>query len=156
MGAVCFIGTRDNAAHVHHWTAGGRLAISPDKSSRGLMEPAAAELTDGRVLIIFRGSNTKTTPGRKWFTVSGDGGKTLSAVEELKYDDGTSFYSPSSYHAMIRHSQTKKLYWLGNICATPPKGNSPRYPLVITEVDEAIPALRKATVTAIDDRAPVQ
>ena len=29
---------------------------------------------------------------------------TLGPVEELKYDDGSSFYSPSSYHRMIRHS----------------------------------------------------
>jgi hypothetical protein len=32
---------------------------------------------------------------------------------------------------MIRDSVTGKLYWIGNICAAPPSGNSPRYPLVI-------------------------
>jgi hypothetical protein len=57
---------------------------------------------------------------------------------------------------MIRHSVTGKLYWLGNICPTPPRGNSPRYPLVIAEVDEAKAALRKGTVTVIDDRQPGQ
>jgi hypothetical protein len=57
---------------------------------------------------------------------------------------------------MIRHSVTRKLYWLGNICAEPPAGNSPRYPLVIAEMDEAIPALKRRTVTAIDDRQPGQ
>ena len=74
----------------------------------------------------------------------------------MKYDDGSDFYSPSSIHRMIRHSVTHRLYWLGNISATPPHGNSPRYPLVMAEVDEGMAALRKGTVTAIDDRQPDQ
>ena len=57
---------------------------------------------------------------------------------------------------MIRHSHTGKLYWLGNICGTPPRGNSPRYPLVIGEIDETKAALKKTTVTTIDDRRPDQ
>ena len=40
--------------------------------------------------------------------------------------------------------------------AVPPKGNMPRYPLVIAEVDEKIPALKKNTVTVIDHRQPDQ
>ena len=36
----------------------------------------------------------------------------------------------------------------------PPKGNSPRYPLQIVEVDELEPSFRKETVTVIDDRNP--
>ena len=40
------------------------------------------------------------------------------------------------------------------ICPDPPSGNSPRYPLVIAEVDETIPALKRSTVAAIDDRLP--
>ncbi|HJN13057.1 MAG TPA: hypothetical protein QF564_30555, partial [Pirellulaceae bacterium] len=60
--------------------------------------------------------------------------------------------SPSSIHRMIRHSTTGKLYWIGNISSAPPRGNSPRYPLVIAEVDEEIPAIRRDTVTLIDDR----
>jgi hypothetical protein len=55
---------------------------------------------------------------------------------------------------MIRSSVTGKLYWMGNITAEPPRGNSPRYPLVIAEVEEAIPALRRGTVTVVDDRGP--
>jgi len=56
---------------------------------------------------------------------------------------------------MLRHSNGK-LYWFGNISATAPEGNSPRYPLVIAEVDEDKAALKRATVTAIDDRMPGQ
>ena len=78
---------------------------------------------------------------------------TLSAAAELKYDDGTKFYSPSSFQRLIRSSETGNLYWIGNITATAPSGDSPRYPLVIAEVDEsgAVPSLMKSTVTLIDD-----
>jgi hypothetical protein len=106
------------------------------------------------VLVIWRGSDTLKTPGRKWFSVSTDGGITLSPPRELQYDDGTRLYSPSSIHRMFRHAINGKLYWLGNICAKPPQANAPRYPLVIAEVDESIPALKRATVTAVDDRQP--
>lgn len=154
MGSLCFVGKWNAESGNYQWTAGKRVEISPDVSSRGLMEPAVAELDDGRVLVIWRGSNTSKTPGRKWFSVSTDGGLTLGSVQELKYDDGTRFYSPSSIHRMIRHSVTGKRYWVGNISAVPPRANSPRYPLFIAEVDESIPALRRSTVTAIDDRQP--
>ncbi|REJ96324.1 MAG: exo-alpha-sialidase [Planctomycetota bacterium] len=152
MGALSFVGEWDEQAGDYRWEAGRRLEISPDKSSRGLMEAEPAELGDGRVLVVWRGSNTPTTPGRKWYAVSGDGGLTFSEPAEWKYDDGSSFYSPSSYHRMIRHSETERLYWFGNICEDPPSGNSPRYPLVIAEVDETVPALKRNTVTVIDDR----
>lgn len=152
LGSLCFIGKWDQKEKDYVWTAGQRVEVSPDLSSRGLMEPEVAELSGGRVLVVWRGSDTAKTPGRKWYAVSADGGKTLSAVKEWQYDDGTRFYSPSSYHRMIRHSVTKKLYWVGNICADPPGGNSPRYPLVIAEVDEKGPALKRKTVTLIDDR----
>lgn len=152
MGSLCFIGKWNATTKEYDWTAGTRTEISPEVSSRGLMEPEAAELTDGRVLVVWRGSDTAKTPGRKWHAISTDGGKTLGEPAEWKYDDGSSFYSPSSYHRMIRHSVTKKLYWIGNICDSPPGGNSPRYPLVIAEVDEKTATLKRKTVTAIDDR----
>jgi hypothetical protein len=152
MGSLCFIGKWDAEADDYVWSPGERVEISPDVSSRGLMEPYAAELEDGRLLVIWRGSNTAKTPGRKWFGLSSNGGLTLDGPRELKFDDGSRFYSPSSIHAMFRHSITGKLYWVGNICAEPPSGNSPRYPLIIAEVDERLPALKRDTVTRIDYR----
>src|SRR5438552_14033888 len=98
-----------------HRSAEASTETSPDLSSRGLMESETAELKDGRVLVVWRGSSTAKTPGRKFYSVSSDGGRTLSPISEWKYDDASPFYSPSSYHRMIRHSQTGKLYWLGNI-----------------------------------------
>jgi hypothetical protein len=47
-----------------------------------------------------------------------------------------------------------KLYWFGNICSEPPSGNSPRYPLIVAEVDESKVALKQESVTVIDDKGP--
>ncbi len=158
MGSVCFLGRWNAGANEYRWTTGGRVEIAPEVSARGLMEPELAELRDGRLLVVWRGSTrgwdgtAARTPGRKFYSLSTDGGRTFGAPAEWKYDDGSSFYSPSSFHRMIRHRVTGKLYWLGNISATPPSGNSPRYPLVIAEVDEEKAALRRSTITAIDDR----
>jgi hypothetical protein len=156
MGGLCFIGKWDAKAQNYNWTAGKRVAISPDASSRGLMEPAVAELADGRLLVVWRVSNTAKTPGHHWYSLSTDGGMTLTEPKEWKYDDGSSFYAPSAWHLFLRHSVTGRLYWFGNICAEPPEGNWRRYPLIIAEVDESKATLKRSTVTAIDDRQPNQ
>lgn len=156
LGSLCFIGRWDSELGDYVWQAGKRVEIPATISSRGLMEPDVAELADGRLLVVWRGSHTSETPGRKFFSLSHDGGYTLTEPAEWRYDDGTPFYSPSSYHRLVRHQGNGKLYWFGNICATPPVGNSPRYPLVIAEVDEQRAAIRRSSVTAIDDRQPHQ
>ena len=135
-----------------NWSASNQIYIEPELSSRGLLEPAVAILKNGVILIVCRGSNTETTPGRKWFSISTDGGKTLSPICEFKYHDGTSFYSPSSIHDFIRSSRNGKLYWLANIVPNPPKGNSPRYPLVIVEIDEENIGVKKGSEIIIEDR----
>jgi hypothetical protein len=162
MGSVVMLGQWNPQRRDYDWTGGARVEISPDHSARGLMEPEVAELAKGRLLVVWRGSThgwdgtVAKIPGRKFFSVSSDGGRTLSPPAEWKYDDGSSFYSPSSFHRIIRHSVTGKLYWFGNISQAPPSGNSPRYPLVVAEIDETKAALKKHTVTPIDDRQPGQ
>lgn len=106
--------------------------------------------------MLLRGSDTPETPGRRWYAVSSDGGMTFGDIRELTYDDGSSFYTPSTMCGLIRHSATGKLFYVGNISPVPPKGNWPRYPLIIAEVEEKIPALQRDTVTVIDDRQPGQ
>ena len=154
LGGACFVGRWDKQRRAYEWNRGNCVWLPRSVACRGLMEAAVAELRDGRVLVVYRGSNTAKTPGRKWYALSSDGGMTLSKVQELKYDDGTRFYSPSSYHRMLRNSATGRLYWIGNTCGNPPSGNSPRYPLVIAEVDETTPALKRSTLTVIDDYLP--
>jgi hypothetical protein len=155
-GALCFIGRWNAQVGDYDWVAGKRITGSPRITSRGMAEPVIAELQGGRVLMLLRGSDTPQTPGRRWFAVSADGGVTFGGIEELKYEDGSSFYTPSTMCGLIRHSVTGKLYYVGNISPTPPKGNSPRYPLIIAEVDEKIPALKRNTVTVVDTRRPEQ
>ena len=151
LAARNFVGTWNSTTQDYDWQAGTQVAMSIATSSRGLLETDVAELKDGRILDVWRGSNygILPTPGRKWFSVSSDGGLTLSPVAELKYDDGTQFYSPSSQDRLVRNTGNGKLYWIGNISPTNPDGNSPRYPLVIAEVDEDLVALKKDTVTLV-------
>ena len=134
------------------WSPSTQQHISPERSSRGLLEPDVAVLKNGDLLVVCRGSNTETTPGRKWFSVSTDRGRTLSSIEEFRYDDGSSFYSPSSIHSFIRSSKNGKLYWIANIVEAPPEGNGPRYPLYIAEIDEEKVAVRKESLIRVDDR----
>ena len=65
----------------------------------------------------------------------------------------TDFLSPSSCSSFIRNSTAGKVYWIGNISRVAPSGNSPRYPLIIAELDEEKLGLRRQRVTFIDDRA---
>ncbi len=130
------------------------MHVRADQSSRGLLEPDAAVLGDGRILVIARGSNTETTAGRKWVTLSTDSGQTLEPVRELTFDDGTSFYSPSSIHRLLRSSRNGRLYWLANICDEPPDGNGPRHPLWLAEIDEERAAVRRDSLVLVDHREP--
>src|SRR5207302_3991147 len=68
MGSLCFVGKWDAKARDYRWEAGKRVEVSPNVSSRGLMEPEVAELAGGRVLVVWRGSDTPRTPGRKWYS----------------------------------------------------------------------------------------
>jgi hypothetical protein len=157
IGSLCLIASWDDQQNDYVWTAGEPVSVSRSISSRGLMEPEVTELADGRVLVVWRTSNAgldpNEVPGHKYFSLSTDGGQTLTLPKPWAYDDGTVFYSPSSIHRMIRHSVTGKLYWLGNITPSRPRGNSPRYPLVLAEVDEQMPAIKRDTVTIVDDRS---
>ncbi len=153
---ACLIGTWNEAGDDVLWDVSQDIQISGDLSSRGVNECAPMELkTPGHVLIVSRGGNAPDTGTQKachWKTLSTDYGKTWSEYTPFTFDTGEEFYSPSSFGNAIRSSKTGKAYWVGNISRTKPDGNSPRYPLVIGEIDEETLSLRKKTVTIIDDR----
>jgi hypothetical protein len=157
-GVSCFIGKWNERKNQYDWTHSKPLFVPRRTSTRGLSEPIVAELKDGRLLLEMRGSNDGLDPvqhpGRRWMSVSRDSGKNWSPVTDLRYDTGEQFYAPSSLAKFIRSRKTGKLYWIGNISREPAKGNLPRYPLYIVEVDEKAPALKKSTLTVIDDRSP--
>lgn len=157
-GAMCFIGKWNKEDQNYRWKKSNSVFLPRQVSSRGLYELELSEFTNGCLLLIMRGSNESlditSSPGRLWFSVSKDGGHTWSAIKDMRYDTGEQFYAPSSISKTIRSSKTGKLYWVGNISNVPPRGNSPRYPLLIVEIDENGPSFKKDTVTVIDDRDP--
>jgi hypothetical protein len=157
-GAMCFIGRWNEMRQNYDWTKSNPVFLPRKKSTRGLVELDLNELKNGNLLLIMRGSNTGLDPkkyaGRKWFSVSKDGGLNWSEVKDIRYETGESLYSPASISKTIRSSKTGKLYWVGNISDIPPDGNSHRYPLQIVEINEDEPSFIKDTVTVIDDRDP--
>ena len=157
-GAMCFVGKWSKISTKYIWEKSNSIFLSKHISSRGLTELEISELKNGNILLIMRGSNAgldiNKSPGRKWFSVSRDGGYTWDEVKEMHYDTGEQFYSPASISKTIRSSKTGKLYWIGNICDVPPKGNYPRYPLQIVEIDEENISFVKDSLTVIDDRDP--
>lgn len=130
------------------WQLSRRLNLPPDQSLRGIFEPTVAEFPDGRMLMVCRSNS-----GRKWSSVSNDGGLTWAKAEVWRYSDGTLFYSPSSISRLIRHS-SGEYCWIGNISPKHPRGNAPRYPLVIGRVDPKSLCLIRESVTTIDTRGP--
>ncbi len=136
-----------------NWRASQRIVGDPARTTRGMIEPTIAELADGRILMIMRGSNDARPqlPGHRWCALSGDGGHTWSRPEPWTYDDGEAFFSPSSCSQLIP-CQDGRLVWMGNICRDNPAGNSPRYPIVLCEVDRCTGRVNRQSQTIIDDR----
>jgi len=104
---------------------------------------------------VARGSNDKNPalPGYKWYTYSTDGGYTWAPLCPWRYTDGTAFFSPSACSQLLWH-RSGRLFWIGNITPLNPRGNRPRYPLVIGEVDTRSLLLRRESVTEIATRQP--
>ena len=141
-----------------NWRAGNTVPCDLEMTCRGLDEPAAVELRDGRIAMICRGDNSvfPHRPGRKWLTFSEDVGESWSKAEPLLFTDGEAIESSSTGSAVFRSIKTDKLYWIGNICTDGEHadGNWPRSPIVIAEIQEAPFALRRETITVIDQRGP--
>lgn len=150
--AAVLIGTWTDGLKIE-WDLSARVANDPARSTRGCVEPTVAEMPDGRILMVMRGSNDVKPhlPGYKWYSVSDDGGLHFTPPEPWTYSDGSPFFSPSSCSQLLRHSNGR-YYWIGNVSPSNPRGNSPRYPLVIGQVAPESLMLIKETVTVIDDR----
>ena len=138
------------------------VMLSDLQSSRGIMEPLLAELPDGRLLLVLRGSNDvieswntrigKSAPGFKWYTISSDGGKTFPPLMPWHFDTREVVYSSASISKFFRSSKNGKLYWIGNVVEEPwrVEGNNPRDTLHICQVDDEEGCLIKNTMTVID------
>ena len=126
------------------WEISERVKADPMKSTRGLVEPTIAEMPDGRILMVMRGSNNVEAKSSrlKWYSVSADGGLHWSRPKPWTYTDGSNFFSPSSCSQLLRHSNGH-CYWLGNISPNNPAGNNPRYPLFYRRSRSQEPAVVK-------------
>jgi len=137
------------------WAMSSVVKGDPARTTRGMLEPTIAELEDGRLMMVLRGSNDRKheLPGTKWVAYSRDGGGTWSGAEPWRLAGGEPFHSPSSCSQLLRHS-SGRLFWLGNWCAENPKGNLPRYPFVMAEVDRKSGLVIGGTKRVVDDREP--
>jgi len=137
------------------WRSSERIIGDPERSTRGMDEPTIATLQDGRLISVMRGSNDKKyhLPSYRWISFSSDGGWKWSKPEPWTYTDGKAFYSPSACSQLLRHS-SGKLYWLGNINQTNPRGNRPRYPFYIAPVDLESGLLKREGLRVVDGRMP--
>jgi hypothetical protein len=84
---------------------------------------------------------------------STDGGHHWTAPQPWTYHDSEPFFSPSACSQLLRHS-SGRLFWLGNITPENPRGNRPRYPFVIGEVNRSTGLLMRTTVRTIDNLQP--
>jgi hypothetical protein len=145
--------------HRLDWEIAQPIEADPARSTRGMIEPTVAEIPDGRLLCVMRGSNGGAKdpecklPSYRWFSVSSDGGLHWSKPEPWTYDDNASFFSPSSMSLLLKHS-SGRVFWVGNISPSNCRGNDPRYPLVIGEVDPGTLRLIKGTLLVIDTKRP--
>jgi len=144
-----------NGSETLDWNISERIKADPHRSTRGMIEPTICEFPGGRILMVMRGSNDRKPelPAYRWYAVSSDHGRSWSQPEPWTYSDGMRFFSPSSCSQLLRHS-SGRIYWIGNIAPVNPRGNHPRYPLVIGEVDLKTMRLERATLCTIDDRRP--
>ena len=140
---------------LYDWTMSEYASVSPDVSTRGVYEPTFGRLSEGRYIMVMRGSNLKAPEmtGQKFYSVSEDNGYHWSSPVPLTYDDGGVMYSSSSVPKLWAHSNGK-LYYIGVINDKNPTENLPRFPLCIAELDRATCTVKRDTVTVIDTAHP--
>ncbi len=138
------------------WHAGGLAVIDIETSCRGISENTVVELKDGRIALVGRGDNATLDgkPGYKWVFFSTDDGETWSKPAPFGCTDGDPIESSATGSAIFRSIKNGRLYWIGNLALNGEraKGNWPRSPLVILEVDEDRFAMKRDTITVIDQR----
>ena len=140
------------------WEEGGTLSVSPLESTNGLSEPHAAQMADGRIMLLLRSGSRlpdDDSPGvtsGKMFSVSEDGGRTWSKPMFLKYDDGRTVMCPRSYQDIFFSRKNHRLYAVLNISDVACWNCDPRTHLYIGEIDQKTLALRRDTITPIEQR----
>lgn len=156
-----FYAAWDASGQALRWSSGGFV-------HGGGCEQTTERLRDGRLLTILRAQGQIEpylfSPWQRPYALSDDDGQSWSIPEPLTWDDGAGLTSPRAWSQLIRSQANGRLYWIatilpaledaGHIRERWPSRADPRYPLQIAEVDEQTIALRRDTLTIIEDRAP--
>ena len=153
--AACLIGTwRDDLGDID-WELSNHVTAKHDVS-RSLTEPAVAEMDDGVLMMLMRGSSgpLQTMTGVKFFCISRDGGRTWGPAVPLTYPDCGYVHSPGSIPNLFRSTKNGRVYVIANILPGPVKHCDPRYPLKIAEIDRTFLWVIPETETVIEDRQP--
>ena len=139
---------------------GGKLRVGSARSFCGLDEPAAARLPDGRFLLLLRagarlpGDGEPGVTSGKLFSVSQDDGESWSEPEFLRYDDGTTVYSPRSFHGVFVSSANHRTYAVMNIAPAPCWNCDPRNELDLCEINPATLRVRRDRIVPVEKMAP--
>jgi len=136
------------------WTFGDWTGLPFEITTRGLYEPSLAELPNGDIYMLCRGSNYTRSDdiiGCKFYCVSKDGGMRWSESKPVLYDTGEIMFSSSCSTKLVSHSNGK-LFFVGVINDKNPRGNLPRYPLCVAEIDQNTLTVKKDSVFVIDTK----
>ncbi len=153
MASGCLIGTWNDDLSDLTWECSNQVIVPHTLSSRGVFEPTVAELPDGRIIMVMRGSNAglKGAKGVKFVSVSEDQGKTFSEPVPLTFDDGSPMLSSSSL-SLVLAASNQKVYYCGVITEQQPNGNWPRYPVCLAEIDPETVTVKKDSVIVVADK----
>lgn len=158
--AACFLGRWNRAKSGLDWNISEYVSLDQKLSAMGADEPCIAKMSDGRLFMILRagGSGITNLPAFKYYSVSGDNGKTWSEAKVLTYPDGSVIYSPRCLAHAFCSSKNNRLYIITNILDHATRGCAcdPRHPLQIAEVDRNNFCVIPETITIIEDRKPEQ
>ena len=137
----------------YRWKLCQPLKGDPARTTRGLVEPTLIKLDGRRWLMVLRGSNDRkpALPSYRWFSISEDGGETWLEAKPWTFTNGNPFFSPSACSQLLRHS-SGRIFWLGNIVPENPRGNRPRYPFYVGEVDRKSGLLHEESLRQVDNR----
>ena len=160
--AIMARGKYNTKKEEYEFTLSEPVILSDTQSSRGIDEPMIAELENGRIILVMRGSNVVSgdwntrinpyAPSFKWWSYSDDGGKTFTTPMPWHFDNREVVYSSATICELVRSIKNGKLYWIGNFTSPNIYGNGPRFPLHICEIDEETGVLKHDTLTVIDTR----
>lgn len=154
---VAFLRGRWNAdSTALAWELSDYLRVPPERSSVGCCEPDLVSLGGQRLFTTLRcqGLPDRRIPSARYGAVSEDGGRTWSAPQPLRYDDGEPVHVPASYAAFLTSPRTGRIWWFANILDHPVYAQYPRCPLAMVELDPARLCLVRSSVRVVQDLPP--